>query len=108
MFENKHLLVIDKPSGLAVHSGTGVAFGIIDVMRKLRPDCDMELVHRLDRDTSGCLILAKHRQSLLVLQRCVQDNSISRYYKTPLTIFILQFLAVELIQLSQMHCEGLL
>jgi len=80
LFENKHLLVIDKPSGLAVHSGSGVAFGVIDLMRQLRPECDMELVHRLDRDTSGCLLLAKHRQSLLALQRCFQDNSISKYY----------------------------
>lgn len=80
LFENRHLLVIDKPAGLAVHSGSGVAFGVIDVMRQLRPDCDMELVHRLDRDTSGCLLLAKHRQSLLALQRCVQDNSLSKYY----------------------------
>lgn len=81
LFENKHLLVIDKPSGLAVHSGSGVAFGIIDVMRQLRPDCDMELAHRLDRDTSGCLVLAKHRQSLLALQRCILDNSLLKYYK---------------------------
>lgn len=80
LFENRHLIVIDKPAGLAVHSGSGIDFGVIDIMRLLRPDCDMELVHRLDRDTSGCLLLARHRQSLLALQNCVQDNSIIKVY----------------------------
>ena len=80
LFENKHLVVIDKPSGLAVHSGSGVDFGVIDVMRKLRSESEMELVHRLDRDTSGCLLLAKHRQSLLTVQRCVQNKSLMKYY----------------------------
>ena len=80
LFENKHLVVIDKPSGLAVHSGSGVDYGVIDIMRKLRPDFDMELVHRLDRDTSGCLLLAKNRKSLLALQRCVMDDSLNKIY----------------------------
>ena len=80
LFENKHLIVVDKPSGLAVHSGSGVAFGLIDIMRRLRPDTEVELVHRLDRDTSGCLLLAKHRQSLLALQRCFLDNSLVKHY----------------------------
>lgn len=80
LFENRHLIVIDKQAGLAVHSGSGVDFGVIDIMRLLRPDSDMELVHRLDRDTSGCLLLARHRQSLLALQNCVQDNSIIKIY----------------------------
>ena len=80
LFENKNLVVIDKPSGLAVHSGSGVDYGVIDIMRKLRPDCDMELVHRLDRDTSGCLLLAKNRQALLALQRCVMDDSLNKVY----------------------------
>jgi len=81
IFENKHLIVIDKPSGLAVHSGSGVDFGVIDIMRKLRTDSEIELVHRLDRDTSGCLLLAKHRQSLLAMQGCVQSNSLMKFYQ---------------------------
>ncbi len=80
LFENRHLIVINKPEGLAVHSGSGVNFGVIDIMRLLRPDSDMELVHRLDRDTSGCLILALHRQALLVLQNCVQNNTMIKIY----------------------------
>ena len=80
LFENKHLMVINKPSGLAVHSGSGINFGVIDIMRRLRPDTEIELAHRLDRDTSGCLLLAKHRQSLLAMQRCFLDNSLSKTY----------------------------
>ena len=80
LFENKHLMVIDKPAGLAVHSGSGISFGAIDIMRRIRPDTEIELVHRLDRDTSGCLLLAKHRQSLLEFQRRLQDNSIKKHY----------------------------
>ena len=80
LFENPHILVIDKPAGVAVHSGSGVSFGIIDIMRRIRPDTEIELAHRLDRDTSGCLLLAKHRQSLLAMQRCFQDDSIAKVY----------------------------
>jgi len=78
--ESDHILILDKPAGLAVHSGSGVAFGVIDLVRKLRPDLAIELVHRLDRDTSGCLLLAKHRQALLAMQRCLQDNSLKKTY----------------------------
>jgi 23S rRNA pseudouridine955/2504/2580 synthase len=80
LFENRHLMVIDKPAGLAVHSGSGISFGVIDIMRRIRPETEIELVHRLDRDTSGCLLLAKHRQSLLEMQRRLQDNSLNKNY----------------------------
>jgi 23S rRNA pseudouridine955/2504/2580 synthase len=80
LYEDKHLVVIDKPTGLAVHSGTGISFGIIDIMRHIRPQTEIELVHRLDRDTSGCLLLAKHRQSLLEMQACMQNNSLKKTY----------------------------
>jgi 23S rRNA pseudouridine955/2504/2580 synthase len=80
LFENKHLLVIDKPAGLAVHSGTGISFGVIDIVRRIRPQTEIELVHRLDRDTSGCLLLAKHRQSLLEMQRCLKNNTLKKAY----------------------------
>jgi 23S rRNA pseudouridine955/2504/2580 synthase len=80
LFENPHILVLDKPAGLAVHSGSGVSYGIIDAMRLLRPDDDIELVHRLDRDTSGCLMFARHRQALLALQKMLQDGSLRKHY----------------------------
>lgn len=80
LFENDDLLVLDKPAGLAVHSGSGVNYGVIDIMRRIRPDTEIELVHRLDRDTSGCLLLAKHRQSLLAMQGCFLDNSLTKTY----------------------------
>ena len=80
IYESEHILILDKPAGLAVHSGSGVAFGVIDLVRKLRPQLDIELVHRLDRDTSGCLVLAKHRQALLTMQRSLQDNSLKKNY----------------------------
>ena len=80
LYENKHLLIVDKPSGLAVHSGSGVAYGCIDLMRALRPDDDIELAHRLDRDTSGCLLMAKHRAALLALQRAIIDGSLKKNY----------------------------
>ena len=80
LYQSEHILVINKPSGLAVHAGSGVDYGVIDVMRLLRPTDDIELVHRLDRDTSGCLLLARHRQALLAMQEIVQDRTISKKY----------------------------
>ena len=66
LFEDRHLLVVDKPAGLAVHGGTGMDYGLIEALRKLRSDLPyLELAHRLDRETSGCLMLAKSRASLL-------------------------------------------
>jgi 23S rRNA pseudouridine955/2504/2580 synthase len=81
LFETEHILIIDKPSGLAVHAGSSVDYGVIDAMRLLRPDDDIELVHRLDRDTSGCLLLTKHRQALLAMQRILQDGSLHKNYR---------------------------
>ena len=80
LYENDHILVIDKPAGVAVHAGSGVDYGVIDVMRLLRPADDIELVHRLDRDTSGCLLLARHRQALLAMQVVLQDRSMGKKY----------------------------
>ena len=68
LFEDSHVMVINKPAGLAVHSGSSIAYGVIEILRKLRPEADMlELVHRLDKDTSGCLVIAKDRPSLMQL-----------------------------------------
>jgi 23S rRNA pseudouridine955/2504/2580 synthase len=65
LFEDKALIIINKPSGMAVHGGSGVSYGIIEAFRQLRPECRfLELAHRLDRDTSGCLVLAKKRSAL--------------------------------------------
>jgi 23S rRNA pseudouridine955/2504/2580 synthase len=80
LYENEHIVIIDKPAGLAVHAGSGVDYGVIDAMRELRPDDGMELVHRLDRDTSGCLLLAKNRQALLAMQRLLKDRQIGKRY----------------------------
>ena len=69
LFEDEHLLAIAKPSGVAVHGGSGVAFGVIEQLRRARPAAKfLELVHRLDKDTSGVLLLAKKRSALLALQ----------------------------------------
>ncbi|MDI7048307.1 pseudouridine synthase, partial [Escherichia coli] len=66
IFEDEHMLVIDKPAGVAVHGGSGVAFGVIEQMREARPQAKfLELVHRLDRETSGILMLAKKRSALV-------------------------------------------
>ena len=69
LFEDEHLLAIDKPAGVAVHGGTGVSFGVIEQLRRARPEAKfLELVHRLDKDTSGVLLLAKKRSALTALQ----------------------------------------
>jgi len=81
LHEDDDLLVLDKPSGLAVHSGSGLRFGAIDVLRLLRPHSEIELVHRLDRDTSGCLLFAFHRQALLDLQRQLQSDIMIKTYE---------------------------
>ena len=67
LLEDNHLLVIDKPAGVAVHGGSGVSYGVIEQLRTARPDAKfLELVHRLDRDTSGILLLAKKRSALKI------------------------------------------
>lgn len=69
LFEDDCLLVVDKPSGLAVHGGSGLPYGLIEAVRHLRPELSfVELAHRLDRETSGCLMLAKSRKALLAIQ----------------------------------------
>jgi 23S rRNA pseudouridine955/2504/2580 synthase len=72
--EDERLLVLDKPSGLAVHGGSGIGFGIIEVLRASRPDETLELVHRLDRDTSGCLLVARRRSTLRSLHALLRED----------------------------------
>lgn len=75
LFENEGLLVINKPPGLAVHGGSGVSLGLIEALRQMRPDARyLELVHRLDRDTSGCIMIAKKRSFLRHLQAALRDK----------------------------------
>ena len=83
LFEDKRILVLNKPSGLAVHGGSGLSFGLIEALRELRPnDKNLELVHRLDRDTSGCLIIAKKRSALRRLHEQLREGSMDKRYLT--------------------------
>lgn len=80
IFEDKHFLVIDKPTGMASHGGSGVSHGAIELMRAARPNDHLELVHRLDRDTSGVLVFAKTRAGLTGLQAAIRDNQVVKQY----------------------------
>lgn len=77
---DERILVIDKPSGVAVHGGSGMSFGVIEALRASRPRESLELVHRLDRDTSGCLIVARRRSALTVLHQLIRDGKLSKSY----------------------------
>lgn len=75
IYEDDDLLIINKPAGMAVHGGSGVPFGVIEMLRQLRPnDSMLELVHRLDRDTSGCLVIARSRSALDELHQHFRDE----------------------------------
>lgn len=81
LYEDSYFLVVNKPHGLAVHGGSGVSFGLIEALRALRPDTrGLELVHRLDRDTSGCVMVAKKRSTLKKLQRLIQEKHMDKKY----------------------------
>jgi 23S rRNA pseudouridine955/2504/2580 synthase len=81
LFEDEALLVIDKPAGVAVHGGSGVAFGVIEQLREARPHGKfLELVHRLDRETSGILMLAKKRAALVGLHEQIRQNTMDKRY----------------------------
>ena len=81
IFEDEHLLAIDKPAGVAVHGGSGVAFGVIEQLRIARPGAKfLELVHRLDRETSGILLIAKKRSALTRLQDQFRERETGKTY----------------------------
>jgi 23S rRNA pseudouridine955/2504/2580 synthase len=80
IFQDKHLLVSDKPAGVAVHGGSGMSFGIIEALRASRPRETLELVHRLDRDTSGCLCVARDRATLVALHGLIRDGGMHKTY----------------------------
>ena len=81
LFEDEHLLAIDKPAGVAVHGGSGVSFGVIEQLRQARPEAKLlELVHRLDRETSGILLVAKKRSALTKLQDQFRERETGKTY----------------------------
>lgn len=81
IYEDADVLVLNKPSGVAVHGGSGVSFGLIEALRQMRPDCSgLELVHRLDRDTSGCIVLAKRRPVLRHLHEQLREGGMDKRY----------------------------
>ncbi|HEY0063493.1 MAG TPA: RluA family pseudouridine synthase [Telluria sp.] len=83
LHEDSHILVIDKPCGVAVHGGSGVSYGVIEQLRAARPDAKfLELVHRLDRETSGLLMLAKKRSALTNLHEQMRDGLTDKRYLT--------------------------
>lgn len=83
ILEDDDLIVLNKPAGLAVHGGSGLVFGVIEALRQARPYAPMlELVHRLDRDTSGCLLIAKSRGALSALHAMLREGSVSKHYTT--------------------------
>ncbi|WP_333003304.1 23S rRNA pseudouridine(955/2504/2580) synthase RluC [Vibrio coralliilyticus] len=79
--EDEHMLILNKPSGTAVHGGSGLKFGAIEALRALRPQARfLELVHRIDRDTSGILLVAKKRSALRHLQAQFREKTVQKYY----------------------------
>ena len=88
VFEDDRLLALNKPSGVASHGGSGISFGAIETLRALRPGKTLELVHRLDRDTSGLLIVAKKRSALSELQALLREDHGSGIRKHYLTLLV--------------------
>ena len=81
LYEDERVLVLNKPSGLAVHGGSGLRYGVIEGLRALRPEARyLELVHRLDRETSGCLLIARRRSALRILHELLRENRIDKRY----------------------------
>jgi 23S rRNA pseudouridine955/2504/2580 synthase len=81
LYEDPSLLVVDKASGVAVHGGSGVSHGVIESLRAARPEAKMlELAHRLDRDTSGLLVVAKKRSALVELHRLLREGKVEKIY----------------------------
>jgi len=81
IYEDKRLLVVDKPTGIAVHGGSGISHGVIELLRHARPELrDLSLVHRLDRETSGVLVLAKRRSALRELHARFRDGVVEKNY----------------------------
>ncbi len=83
LYEDEGLIIISKPSGIPVHGGTGIHTGLIEALRTMRPQARvLELVHRLDRETSGCLMIAKKRRVLVLLHRLLTERKVDKQYLT--------------------------
>lgn len=81
LFEDKAFLILNKPSGMAVHGGSGISLGVIEALRMMRPEAHfLELAHRLDRDTSGCLVIAKKRSALRAFQQLLREDGMEKIY----------------------------
>jgi 23S rRNA pseudouridine955/2504/2580 synthase len=81
VYEDERFLVLNKPAGLAVHGGSGMQYGVIEAMRLIRPEArHLELVHRLDRDTSGCLLISKRNSALRTLHELIRQNQVDKRY----------------------------
>ena len=81
LYEDKSLIILNKPSGLAVHGGSGISLGLIEAMRQVRPQEPLlELVHRLDKGTSGCIMIAKKRSLLRYLHQQLREGKIQKHY----------------------------
>ena len=81
IYEDKNIIVFNKPSSFSVHSGTNIGYGLIDVIRKFRKDFErLDLLHRLDKETSGCMIITKSYESLKIFQKKIQNKEINKKY----------------------------
>jgi 23S rRNA pseudouridine955/2504/2580 synthase len=81
LYEDKRLLVLNKPTGVAVHGGSGISHGVIELLRHARPDLkELALVHRIDRETSGCLVMAKRRSALRDLHARFREGKVEKNY----------------------------
>ena len=81
LYADARMLVLDKPAGVAAHGGSGISHGVIETLRALRPGAELELVHRLDRDTSGCLMIAKRRSALRFLHAELREDRVQKRYR---------------------------
>ena len=97
LFENDNLMVLNKPSGIAVHSGSGLAFGVIEALKQKHPEQFLELAHRLDRETSGCLLIAKNRSTLTWLHELFRDETRSDLGKFYLALIAGQWQGINTI-----------
>lgn len=80
LYEDDNLLILNKPAGMAVHGGSGVSLGVIEALRRIHSQEKLELVHRLDRETSGCLIIAKRRSALKALHELLRTGGVEKIY----------------------------
>lgn len=80
IYEDERVIVVNKPAGIAVHGGSGIRMGVIEALRNIYPTLQLELAHRLDRDTSGCLIVAKRRSAVRHLHQQLREGTVKKIY----------------------------